>query len=606
MKIGGIVLVRLNTEIERLVLASLNGASVIDHVLWNIKKIHNLDGIVIAAPDSGQRELITQVAAKHSVKPFFGPESRLERLACAARNEGFDVAVKFAANTPFIDPALSNELIEMYLKKRFDFSCGKGFPAGILPEVVGTAALNRALGGGLKDELKSYFDDKRSNHKTGCLESGTDLESVRLDILSPLDLEVADGLMKKNANGGQSYKDNVAKLPILLAELIGKTDDRVKRKFLNRTLNRLESSMMVEELFSMPTSVRIDAHNLCNINCKTCLNGFSSLTADEFGSSFKSFPSRNIGNIPVFKKHEDGRYVKRPQPMGLKTFKLIRESTFPFLEKISFGVYGEPFLNGDLLKMLEDSKVAGLYTHVLTNGTLLGEKTVTAISEIDVDALTISFDAASPELFEKIRRGANYGAVIGSIKNLHNLKVKKGNEKPHLQFYFTASGENVQELPELVHLAHRTGVDSIYVINRYIGDFMDSADSLYYHKEESARFLREAALNADRLNIDLSMSPLIRYIVDSNVGENDCLTPWSEPYISSVGTVHLCGCSMMASAGNLAELPFTQIWNGSSFKKIRRSLSGRAELFAECKSCLVGGVVGEKPDISAFMSSVHI
>ena len=292
--------------------------------------------------------------------------------------------------------------------------------------------------------------------------------------------------------------------------------------------------------------------------------------------------------------------------MEKATLNAVKESVFPFLERISFGVYGEPFLNRDFPKILEESKDAGLHTHILTNGTLLDDRTVAAIAEIGVDAVTVSFDAASPELFAKIRIGADYSAVLDSIKKLHDLRQKKGDGKPRLQFYFTAAWENVGELPDLINLAHRTGVDSIYVINRYIADFMDSADSLYYRRAESRGFLQEAAARAGKFNIDFSLSPLIRYIMDGGVEADGCSSPWSEPYISSVGTVHPCGCGLMGSAGNLTELPFTQIWNGSSFKNIRRSLSGRVKLLPECESCLVGGVVGRKPEIGAFMSEVHI
>ena len=81
---------------------------------------------------------------------------------------------------------------------------------------------------------------------------------------------------------------------------------------------------------------------------------------------------------------------------------------------------GEPLLRGDIFDIL-DRGVARMPTHLLTNGTLINEKTAQKLALSGIDGVSISLDSPMPKVHDELRDGS-FSAVINGVK----LCVKEG------------------------------------------------------------------------------------------------------------------------------------------------------------------------------------
>lgn len=608
MGAGGIVLARLKTEEEKNVLEKINGIRIIDLVLEKIKKVRGLESILLAVSENGQNDSLPQIASRHGIKIFSGPDDINERLIQAALFSGIDTIVRFAVNTPFTDRRLTEGLLNSHLENRADFSYAKGYPAGILPDVVNLNTLQKIGHSGNRFRYDQYLKNKPPGFRINTLNHQADMEGVKLNVNSLTDATMVKKFFGETRNYDFSFRELIDRLPGILTGLIATASDAAQKRRFNKTLNRLETALKPERMLSMPPHIRIDAHNLCNIRCKTCIQTFDNLSAEKFDAVFSSLPTRNARNFPIFFETGEGRYAKRAKNLGADIVDKIKKFLFPFAESVSFGAFGEPLLNKGIFNIFMDCKKNGINTHLLTNGTLLTKNVMEKLIELDIDGVSISFDGATRKVYEEIRRGADYENVVSSLRLFKTLKEKSKSVSPHLQFDFTAARENVRELPELVDLASELGVGSILVRNRYISDFMDPADSLFYYMKRGRDSIIKAREKAGTLGINFIVSSTIEAIINEANTQEGCDLPWTEAYISSVGGVHLCSCMGIKAAGNVMSQPFARIWNGGDFENIRKSLNGQAPPFPECLYCAMSGkiTVNGKPNIKAFISEAHI
>lgn len=606
MKIVGIIQTRIKTPREKLILEKVNNRKIIDHFLNTINKINTFDSIILAAPENSEKILFSKIASDHQIKVFFGPNNILERLILAAQQEKADLIVRFTGNAPFFDKDLTRELIKIHLSSNADYSYGKGFPQGILPEVINVQTLLKVRKIHCPGAYHCYIKENPDLFKTSFLKNTFDLEDIRLNINSDLDLLVAKEIFKSISQQKLSYKNLILNLPSVLTNLMHSLIDSQKKRILNKTLNMLESAMKLDTLHSLPPFIRIDPHNLCNIKCKTCYQQFDNLSEETYHATFRSFLNSNVKNYPLFFKNKKNVYKKKSLPLNSKTFQKIKLLLFSYIERVNFGACGEPFLNKNLLKMIGECKEHGLITQLLTNGTLLTDKILEKIVCLNVDDIVVSFDGASRKLFEEMRRGADYNKIIASFKKLNKLKEKNSLNKPNIGLLFTASNENIDELPRLTELAYEWRVASITIGNRYISDYMNPAHSIFYHREKCRQSILKSKEFALKYGIDIVISPLIESLLNNCSNNGKCKWPWNDVYIDSIGKVHLCCCSGMRPVGDIMKQPFDEIWNSPDFKNLRKSFSGESNLFLECQYCMMGNQIDKEPNIRAFMSEAHI
>jgi radical SAM protein with 4Fe4S-binding SPASM domain len=117
---------------------------------------------------------------------------------------------------------------------------------------------------------------------------------------------------------------------------------------------------------------------------------------------------------------------------------------------------GEPLMRPDLFELLGLMQKAGLEVHLITNGTLLGEREIALLKGLGVRVM-ISIDGATAETYEHIRRGASFETVLTTAR----LCAQEGL----LEAINTIVSElNYRELPGTLELAASIGVDKVNFI----------------------------------------------------------------------------------------------------------------------------------------------
>jgi MoaA/NifB/PqqE/SkfB family radical SAM enzyme len=137
-------------------------------------------------------------------------------------------------------------------------------------------------------------------------------------------------------------------------------------------------------------AVYIEPTSRCNLNCITCVrNAWEENTGD----------------------------------MEMETFNLIKEQLRDFtgLHAVTFGGFGEPLLNPDILQMVKDIKDFSVELTINTNGTLLAP-IAEALVQLKVDNIIVSIDSVKERDFSEIRKGASLKDVVENVKILNETK----------------------------------------------------------------------------------------------------------------------------------------------------------------------------------------
>jgi len=218
-----------------------------------------------------------------------------------------------------------------------------------------------------------------------------------------------------------------------------------------------------------PTHILIETTTRCNLRCKQCA-------------------------------HVINKYALAD--MSLDTFYKLRP-LFPYAKQIALYGHGETFLYRHFFEMLKELKQYDLSVYVTTNGTLITDEIAEQLVDLELDKLAFSLDAATPELFNDIRRGADFEKVVENIRRLNVLKKKAGrDDKPTLSIMYCAMQSNIQELPKLVRLADELNMThGVAVMNIY--EYGITGETLIGHTELAEGYINEANLLAQQLAVPL-------------------------------------------------------------------------------------------------------
>jgi len=214
---------------------------------------------------------------------------------------------------------------------------------------------------------------------------------------------------------------------------------------------------------------------------------------------------------------------------------------------------GEPLLNPEIFRMIRYCKEKNLRTEISTNATLLKGDTIEEIFDSGLDYIILAFDGATPEVYEKYRKGAKFEITRRNILNFLQRK-KERNSSLTVIIQMVRLPENQHQIKDFMKLWNIKGVDSIRI------------------KED------EICIDGVSLN-DRKKRALRR---------NPCHLLWQGPlFISENGDVYPC-CYMWRSepVGNLQKESLLQIWNNKKMMAIRdahikKNLSG----YPDCISC---------------------
>jgi MoaA/NifB/PqqE/SkfB family radical SAM enzyme len=265
---------------------------------------------------------------------------------------------------------------------------------------------------------------------------------------------------------------------------------------------------------------------------------------------------------------------------------------FSLTEGIDLTGGGEPLLHPELMPMIEAGKAGGCSVGFNTNGVLINSELAGKLVALDVDWIAYSVDAATPQTYEAIRRGAKFNQVLDNIAAVKEAKEKRGGSRPLTMIVFVMMRDNIFELPTMIDLASQMGIDHVIAKNLDVILKEDDENRRIFTSSgapppvEAKRAIAEAQARAKRHDLIMrvyNLQPEELAICDQD--------PVHTLFVNWEGWVSPCITLSYAKkrifCGNPIELPIHRfgnvndeelpdIWNKTAYQEFRRVFEGRS------------------------------
>ena len=303
--------------------------------------------------------------------------------------------------------------------------------------------------------------------------------------------------------------------------------------------------------------------------------------------------------------------------MKLEDFKKISEY-FSKAENIVLQGWGEPLLYGNLIDAIRIVKEKGARPGFVTSGSALGRELVSELIDSGTDFIGFSLAGATARSHASIRINSDFELLLENIRFLNAVKKEKKLDKPLIHIVYLMLKDNIAEVPSIVELAERIGINNIILTNliQVSNEWQEGQRVFTCDKGGIERgykeILKGAAIRAKELNITLSV-PSLSPVNVPVCGEN----PLKNIYISSEGEVSpcvylyppvpspfkriYCGNNFeteKASFGNIFKEPFNKVWGNHKYAEFRRCFEKRLKGYkrlsladagkeppAQCRTC---------------------
>lgn len=328
-------------------------------------------------------------------------------------------------------------------------------------------------------------------------------------------------------------------------------------------LSILQKPLKVRHL---PIHFSLEPTTKCNLNCKMCPR------AD---------------------------FIKNPKDMKLIDFKKIFDTVKP--QKISMAGLGEPLMNPDLMEIVSYAKKQGASINISSNLTLLTSETAVGIVQSGLDLLKVSIDAATKEIYQKIRGQDYFQRVIDGVTTLATAKRKLGSRTPFIRFQLVLQRDNFLEVSDLVSLAKKLSVDEAYLLPLQLSYVEEKKGMLVGGLR--GNIVTEELIRAEKLSRKLKVTtnlPLLikdfaiywgQYYTEEfkRMDKRICLLPWLSVYVHLDGTIKPC-CYLDASKdhdmGNVLRDEFQKVWNGERYQRLRKAMRDGKRPSKICEACV--------------------
>ncbi len=242
---------------------------------------------------------------------------------------------------------------------------------------------------------------------------------------------------------------------------------------------------------------------------------------------------------------------------------------------------GEPLLRPELPELVAHAKSLGMWTNLITNGTLLASGTAAALKASGLDSAQVSVEGGSARVHDAIvqRRGA-FDAAVDGIKNLARAGVRVHTNT-------TVSALNKTGLAEIVSLVKTLGLDK-FSMNMLmpVGSAGDNLTETFISYTEIGPVIEAVRDMAEREGIEFmwySPTPMCVFNpVAKGMGNKGCAACDGLLSLAPNGDILPCS-SYPKPMGNIFvhKGAFRQLWESVPFKFFQ------AKGFAHetCKKC---------------------
>ncbi len=275
---------------------------------------------------------------------------------------------------------------------------------------------------------------------------------------------------------------------------------------------------------------------------------------------------------------------------------------FPELEDLHLQGLGEPMMHPRFFDMVAHAAGRGIHVTTNTNGTLLTDRRAALCVTSGLERIHISLDGARAETFERIRPWAHFDQVAANIQRLVDARRRLHSTAPRMHMVMVLMRRNLEELPELVELAHRWQFEELFVQQlchdfkesalpphyRPMRDFVDAESLTTTDPAHCAAIFHRARELAGQLGLRLRLPRITaRNYPPDMPGRERCDWPWRGAYVSYQGLAMPC-CMISTpdrlNFGNVFARGMEAVWNSDSFQQFRNALDSQ-QPSEVCRSC---------------------
>jgi len=304
-------------------------------------------------------------------------------------------------------------------------------------------------------------------------------------------------------------------------------------KGMNTLLNDFEKVTRPSRPRSNPQLLNIAITDMCNLGCRHCP-----------------------------RTYDDSIDLDQLDPERVKD---IIDEVSPHTAQIQISAgLGEPLLYDGVFDVIEHAKNQNMRLRMMSNATVLDEEKANRLLDLGIDHLAISLDGATAETYEKIRVGADFENVISNIDRFCTLRDERGAAVDTQLSPVLFVGENLEEMPRFVEIAHEIGVDSVGFNDLIPSPEMEgiSTKNLDTASPEEMEHIEDVfektRQRATELGVDLKLP--------TEEDESACTEPWHMLTVTTKGKVRPCCTGPWGTfVGDLVEDGVNEIWRGDAF-----------------------------------------
>jgi len=326
-------------------------------------------------------------------------------------------------------------------------------------------------------------------------------------------------------------------------------EDVPDRKYCNWMItNHREFNTTDFKAKGFPYMLQIEPTNICNFSCPLCPAGRNELN-------------------------------RKPTHMELEEFKAVIDDMKRYLLFLVLWDWGEPFMNPELPAMIRYASERGIRTVTSTNAYFLqNEKYVKEILESGLSTLIVAIDSLDEESYQVYRKKGNLNRAISGLGNVLRLKRElKSDTKINLRMVIMKHNEH--ELSKMREFAGRMRVDvfTVKTLNPSCGLTSMDQELIPYNPKYRRYEYKKGTYERIRINTQCE-----RIWLMSNILSNGDVVPCCYDYNSEL------------KVGNIHEKPFSQIWNSSGYRELRKKIHYQKGSIPKCRECTINFKLSNK------------
>jgi len=279
---------------------------------------------------------------------------------------------------------------------------------------------------------------------------------------------------------------------------------------------------------------------------------------------------------------------KRADNLQLETFKQFIDEN-PQLTEVKLHGMGEPLLHPEYFEMIRYLVEKDIWVRTSTNGSVLHAKDYyRKLIDSGIGEIQVSFDGATKDVYEKIRRRGRFERVFENCTLLNDYANRQA--RLYTRMWVVIQKYNRNQLPEFIQIAAKMGflrLSLSFYLNEWgLDDWKEKNSKFQTDYNLSKKEEQELLIKAQSEGVKLSVWRQSKKYNHDNPNHL-CLWVFTRPYISC--DLRTVPCTMIGNPdvsefGDATHLKDT--WNSENYINFRRShLQGNVPDM--CKLCYV-------------------